>query len=321
MNKTVKTWLIVAAVLVVLGGILFTGAMFANNWDFDKFSTVTYTTNTYEVNGNFNSISIDVDTTGIEFVPTDNETCSIVCFEEESVKHSATVQNGTLVIDTADTRKWYEYIICLSFSQPKMTVYLPENEYDSLFIETNTGNITIPEDFSFKTLNIQGDTSDVNCFASVLQDIEIKLSTGDICLEAFAAGQLKLTTDTGQIQVSAADVSGDIRIETDTGKVNLTDTSCENLFAQSDTGYITMKNVIGAGSLTAQSDTGDVRFENSDAAEISVKTDTGDVTGTLLSDKIFITETSTGRIDVPKTTTGGRCEIQTSTGDIKIDVR
>lgn len=321
MNKTVKTWLIVAAVLVVLGGILFTGAMFANDWDFDKFSTVTYTTNTYEVNGSFNSISIDVDTTGIEFVPTDDETCSIVCFEEESVKHSATVQNGTLVIDTADTRKWYEYIICLSFSQPKMTVYLPENEYDSLFIETNTGNITIPEDFSFKTLNIQGDTSDVNCFASVLQDIEIKLSTGDICLEAFAAGQLKLTTDTGQIQVSAADVSGDIRIETDTGKVNLTDTSCENLFAQSDTGYITMKNVIGAESLIAQSDTGDVRFENSDAAEISVKTDTGDVTGTLLSDKIFITETSTGRIDVPKTTTGGSCEIQTSTGDIKIDVR
>ena len=43
-----------------------------------------------------------------------------------------------------------------------------------------------------------------------------------------------------------------------------------------------------------------MRFENSDAAQISIKTSTGDVTGTLLSEKVFITETSTGNISVPK---------------------
>lgn len=319
MSKAVKIWLIVAAVLVALGGILFTGAMFANGWDFNSLSTVTYTTNTYEVDGDFKNISIDVDTTEIEFVPADNGQCRIVCFEDEKVRHSASVQNGTLVIDTVDTRKWYEYI-CLSFSQPRMTVYLPQSEYDSLFIGTDTGDITIPKDFSFDTLKIDGDTSDVNCFAYASQGIEIELSTGDICLEAPAAGQLKLTTDTGRIQVNTADVGGNIRIETDTGKVNLADTSCKDLFAESDTGYITLKNVIGTGSFTIESDTGNVMFDNSDAAEISVKADTGDVTGTLLSDKVFLTETSTGKINVPKTTTGGKCEIKTSTGDIKIEV-
>ena len=64
-----------------------------------------------------------------------------------------------------------------------------------------------------------------------------------------------------------------------------------------------------------------MRFENSDAAQISVKTSTGDVTGTLLSEKVFITETSTGTIRVPKTITGGKCEITTSTGNIKIDIK
>jgi len=63
-----------------------------------------------------------------------------------------------------------------------------------------------------------------------------------------------------------------------------------------------------------------VEFTACDAGEIVIETDTGDVEGTLLSDKIFITETDTGRIDVPKTTTGGRCQITTDTGDIKIKI-
>ena len=57
--------------------------------------------------------------------------------------------------------------------------------------------------------------------------------------------------------------------------------------------------------------TGDVKFDACDASEISVKTDTGDVTGSLLTDKVFITNTDTGRVNVPQTATGGRCEIIT----------
>ena len=61
--------------------------------------------------------------------------------------------------------------------------------------------------------------------------------------------------------------------------------------------------------------------QQDEARTISIKTDTGDVTGTLLSEKEFITDSDTGNIDVPKTTTGGKCEITTDTGDIKIDIK
>lgn len=319
MSKAVKIWLTVAAALIALGVILFAVSMIANGWDFNKLGTVTYTTNIYEIDGDFKNISIDVETTKIEFVPAENGRCKIVCFEDEKVRHSASIQNGTLTIDTVDTRKWYEHF-SISFDQPKMTVYLPENEYDSLSIETDTGDIAIPKDFSFDTLKIDGDTSDVDCLASASQNIEIKLSTGDIRLKELATDQLKLTTDTGRIHINTADVGANIRIETDTGRVELTDTSCNELYAESDTGSITLKNVIGAGSFTIESDTGDITFDRSDAAEIFAQTDTGDIAGTLLSDKVFLTETSTGRISVPKTVTGGKCELKTSTGDIKIEV-
>ena len=84
MRRAVKIWLIIAA-------------MFVNGWDFNKLSTVTYTTNVYEVDDDFKSISIDVETTKIEFAPADDGQCKIVCFEDEKVRHSASVQNGTLV--------------------------------------------------------------------------------------------------------------------------------------------------------------------------------------------------------------------------------
>ena len=300
MSKTVKIWLMTAAALVALGVILFAGVMANYDWDFTKLSTVTYVTNTYEVSDEFDKISINVDTTEIEFVPTENETCRIVCFEAEQVKHSATVQNGTLIISTVDTRKWYDHI-CISLGSPKMTVYLPQNEYALLFIETDTGDINIPKDFAFDKIEIDGDTSEVDCFASVADLLEIELRTGDIHIDSITAEQVNLTTTTGEITVNDATTKNGIDIKTDTGT-------------------ITLKNVVAAGSLSVKSDTGDVRFEDSDAAQISIKTSTGDVTGTLLSEKVFITESSTGRISVPKTTAGGKCEITTDTGDIRIDI-
>jgi len=301
MSKTTKIWLIIATALVALGAMIFVGVMAQYDWDFTKLSTVTYVTNTYEVSDEFDKISINVDTTEIEFAPTENETCSIVSFEAEQVKHSATVQNGTLIISTVDTRKWYDHI-CISLGSPKMTVYLPQNEYASLIIETDTGDINIPKDFAFDKIEIDGDTSDVSCFAPVANVLDIELSTGDIIIDSITADQIKLTATTGEIAVNSVTAKNNIDIETDTGT-------------------ITLKNVVATGTISIKSDTGDVRFEGSDAIEISVKTDTGDVTGTLLSEKVFITETSTGRINVPKTTSGGKCEITTSTGDINISIK
>ena len=81
-----------------------------------------------------------------------------------------------------------------------------------------------------------------------------------------------------------------------------------------------MKDVIAANRFSIERSTGDVKFTRCDAAEIFVKTNTGNVTGSLLTDKVFLTDTDTGSVTVPKTATGGRCEIETDTGNIKIEI-
>ena len=58
-----------------------------------------------------------------------------------------------------------------------------------------------------------------------------------------------------------------------------------------------------------------------DAAELEISTDTGDVKGSLLTEKVFITRSDTGRIRVPETVTGGKCKITTDTGNIEIEIQ
>lgn len=301
MSKTIKKWLITAASLTALGFIILIGAMAALDFDFSKISTLTYETNTYEVNGDFDKISIDVNITDIVFAQSDDESCQVVCFEAEKVKHSVRCTNGTLTIGVTDNRKWYDYF-GISFASPKMTIYLPKSEYASLLIDTDTSDINIPKSFSFNELEIESDTGNVDCMANVSDSIKIE-------------------SDTGDIGISSVSSKCDIDIKTDTGSIKLTDVDCTNFSAESDTGNISLVNVIAEDGIYVESDTGNVKLKNSDASKLSIETDTGDVTGTLLSEKIFIAKSSTGRVKVPDTESGGKCEIRTATGNIKIDIQ
>ena len=319
MNKKTKAWLISASVLVALGLTVFAEVMAFCDWDFAKLGTVTYVTETYKADGGFDKISVGTETADIEFLPADDGNCTVVCSESENIKHSVSVKNGTLVIETADTRKWYEYI-CISFVKPKVSVYLPDSEYASLSVETDTGDIAVAREFSFESIGISGDTSDVDCRAFAVGTVEIKVATGSTVIEGSSAERISLTSTTGDIRVNSTDVGGDIGIKTNTGNVNLTDTRCGDILAETDTGNITLKNV-AAGGISVGSDTGNIGFEDSDAENILAKTGTGNVTGTLLSEKVFVTKTSVGKVSVPRTVSGGKCEITTSTGDIRIDIR
>ena len=262
-------------------------------------SSSEYETNIHEINEEVNSISIKTATTNIEFVPSDDGICKVVCYEKAKERHSIEVQNGTLTINLLNDKEWYDYI-GFNIDSPKITIYLPTAEYSSLVIEGSTGDIEISKDFVFKNIDVSLSTGDVKCYASAEETIKIVTNTGNIYMESISATSLDLMVSTGRVTVS--------------------DIACKNLISTGSTGDISLKNVISTEKISIERETGDVTLEASDAVEIFITTNTGDVKGSLLTDKVFITKTDTGRIDVPNSITGGRCEITTDTGDIKISI-
>lgn len=319
MKKATKIWLIMAASLVLVGGIAWGGAMTVLKWDLKRLSTVEYETNAYEITENFSSISMETDTADIKFVLSDDGTCTVECYEERKAKHSVTVEEDTLVVRTVNEKSWYDYI-GINLRSPRITVYLPRLDFTALDIHESTGSIDLPHVFNFGDIDICLSTGDVRMLASASGAIKIKTNTGNIRVEHASAGALDLSASTGGITVSNISCSSDVNIRVSTGKTKLHDIDCINLTSSGNTGDVSLNHVIAKEKLSIRRTTGDVRLDRSDAAEIIIETDTGDVVGSLLTDKVFITHTDTGSVDTPKTVTGGKCEITTDTGDIKIAV-
>ncbi len=312
-----KVWLIIAVALIFVGGAIFAGAMTMLDWNFNHLSTDEYDTNEHTIDEAFININIITDTADITFVPCEQSTSTVTCYEPQNMAHSVTVKDQTLVIEVIDNRKWYEHIGFYSQS-PKITVCIPQGEYHTLSIESDTGDVVIPTGYQFDSMNIAEDTGAVTNRASVSGKIKIQTSTGAIHVENVTAGTIDLSASTGKIIVSNTICEEDLTVNVSTGKSELTEVTCKNVLSDGDTGSISLKHVIAEESFSIKRDTGNVRFENSDAAEIFVETDTGDISGTLLSDKVFFAQSDTGKVNVPKSTSGGKCELSTDTGNIEI---
>jgi len=321
MKQATKIWLNAGAFLVLAGFLLFAGVMTLNHWNWSALGSSKMDTRTVEIGDPFQKISISTDTDDILFAPSGNGSCSIVFLEREKVTHNAAVTDGTLAISVADTRNWLDHLVIFSTESPAMTVYLPQNTYDTLTIRESTGDISIPNDFTFGSISIDASTGDVECLSSASDTIRIHLDTGDIRMENLSAKDLDLKVSTGRMDLRNIFCTGNVKADFTTGKSEFYGVFCQSFLSVGDTGDISLTDVIAEGEMRIERTTGDVEFARCDASSLTVKTDTGDVEGTLLTDKVFLTKSDTGKIDVPGTTEGGRCEITTDTGDIKISVR
>lgn len=320
MRKSTKIWLIVAASLTLVGIIMFGGVITAMGFNFRKLSAEKYETNTYEISDHFEHISIQADTENISLGLSDDGECRVVCYEESKLKHKVEVVDGILSIQLEDTRKWYDYISVFSVEYPRITVYLPESEYSSLSIDFDTSDVEIPAEVRFDKIEVSGSTGNVSCLASAQDSMTIKSTTGHISVHDVTVGSMSIRVSTGKVNVSNVVCEGDAALHVSTGKAILSNVTCENFRSDGRTGDLYLNRVIAARAFSIERSTGDVEMDRCDASEIFIKTDTGDVEGTLLSEKVFMVKTDTGDVEVPKTLTGGPCEITTDTGDIEIEL-
>lgn len=320
MKRSTIVCLIVAVSLMALGAMVFVVGMTMKGFSFSNtFTTARLETLSYDIEEKFDDIKIISNTADINFYASDNDSAKVVCYEDAKLKYDVSVTDGTLTITLSDERRWYDHITFFS-PDTNVDIYLPAGEYGALSINTNTSDIDIPEDFTFTSLDIDLTTGDVDCSASVKDTFKIKATTGNLKLSKISAASVDLKTTTGRIAVTDLTCEGDVSVKVSTGKTIFNNVACKNLISTGGTGDVKLKGVIATEKFDIKRSTGDVEFDRCDAAEITIVTDTGEVEGSLLTEKIFFVKTDTGDVDVPRTTTGGTCDITTDTGDIEIYV-
>lgn len=315
MKKSTKIWICTASLFVIFVLLVY-AVVTVCDWNFANLDTVVYDTVTYEVGEQFTSVSVDSHIADISFIPCDGDSVSVVCYKPQNTDYSVGVDGNNLFITEI-----YDYtnnFHIFNFKNPTISVYMPRKNYTSLVVLSKTGDTYISDDFYFESIDVTATTGSVKCKDCEFDKIKVELSTGDIILESVNAKAIELSVTTGGIEVDSIKCTGDLYINVQTGESKLSNVTCKNLISNGSTGDILLKDVIANDTFNIERSTGDVKFEACDANEITVKTSTGSVRGTLISEKIFTAKSNTGSVKVPQTTTGGKCEIKTSTGDIKI---
>lgn len=276
-----KFSIILSIVLFLVGAGLFLTAFISVDFDITMLSTGKKITQTHTFEEDFSNIRISVDTPDINFIISENETPRVDSQTMSTSKYSVYVKNDTLYITEKESFSWFD-LVRFNFGKSSITVYISKSVYNSIIIETDTG---------------------------------------DISLNDITAESISLESDTGNIKLANTKVNKNINLENNTGNTTLTSVECTVLSGESDTGNITFTDVIASGKINLESDTGNIKLNDCDGGSLEIESDTGNVTGVLLTEKTFVAKSDTGSVKVPKETTGGRCYIETDTGNIKFTVK
>ena len=249
-----------------------------------KLGNVKVTNKEFTSSESFDSISIKSEVSDVKIKRSEDNTFKVEYDEVSRMKTTVAIEDGVLKITEKDTRRWYDYIIRFNIgffnAQSKIVVYLPDEQY--------------------KKITVSADTASVKLYSVPVDgDIVLKTDTGSIDVFNLSCDNLSASTDTGSVELETIRCNGNVKLGTDTGSIKIKDT-------------------IAVGDLKATTDTGSVTLKDMDAANITVKTDTGSIKGTILTEKIIFAKADTGSVKVPESVTGGKCNLTTDTGSIKI---
>ena len=320
MKKIILVPIIIGSVVVVAGAVLL-GVGIAN-----ANKSLTRETKTYDNLEAFNNLNIKLSIADLEFYKAEDGKTKILADETSVDKYEIGVSNSTLNIRFIDNREWYQRAFTWYTESLKVKIYLPEENYGDLTIDTATGDTKLPSNFTFENLNYEASTGNLLLESKITNYAKIKSSTGNNTIKGISPNNLYIKDSTGNINLEDVTTSEDITTDVSTGKANMKNVTAKTLNIKASTGDVNLNNVVIQEDVNIKTSTGDVKFSDFDGAlvegkKISIKTDTGDVKGVFLTSKIFDVRADTGHPSYPQSTKGSLCEIETDTGKIVVTIK
>ncbi len=298
--KNTKKWALTALFLVLIGLVLVGSAFVKADFKLDNLSSQKIIESTYEPEGEFDEIVINILNADVIFDHAADGKTRIEIREVEKIPHFVQITDGTLQITARDTREWFDRIDFFS-TKTSVTIYLPENFYDSAFVMTLTGDISVPDGFTFN-------------------DLDVYTSTGKLSVNGVTCENMNINGTTGRIILTDVDVLNELAANMTTGDISMRSVKAQKMTASTTTGDVMMNNVLVQDLMSVKATTGDITFRETDAGEVYMKCTTGDINGSFLTEKRFTATATTGHVSVPNTQTGGLCTAKTTTGHIQITV-
>lgn len=303
MKPSKKIALIVAVGCILLGVLLVAVSRPQGGFPQLEMSTMTFETKTHTISESFQHINIQETEADVRILPAQDGQCKVVCYDSEKLVHTVSVADNTLTVKRTDSRQWHERIGIFwdDWDDVTVTLYLPEQAYASLVLQTVSGDVSVPAGFTFAEAKLLTTSGDVTFAGTVSEQLLVKSTSGEIKVGNLAGSTVQIITTSGDIDLS-----------------NLT---ADALTLKSTSGEIELSAVQVSGKAALETTSGDIEFDHTDAGSLRIQTVSGEVEGTLLSGKNFVTRTTSGDVRMPPSdSTAGTCEVTTTSGDIWLRV-
>ena len=338
MKKIKLIVILVAVICLVAGGALSCAALAMVGFDVHKLQSEEYEEVTFPVDEAFSAIEIEDSGCDVELIRSEDGTCKVVCDDSEKVYHTVQVTDGVLTVRQTDERRWYEHI-GLWFGTRRVRIYLPADRYDRLTASVGSGNVTVPAGFTFRTGTVEcgsgnivfdaaaEETFTLSCSSGnvlgnggTFGDLTVQSNSGNIVLSDIGTKGLSVGASSGNVRLNHVRVEGVLSMRAASGSLSMEQVRAASLSVEATSGDVRLSDVLISGHLAARVNSGNIRMTRCDAETLYLGAVSGNISGSLLSGKTFVTQTSSGSVRVPGSSVGGRCEIVTSSGNIRVTV-
>jgi len=304
--------------LIVVGSVaLGAGAVIVGYHAIKGRGNDTFISNRHELDGEIKNFDIDTATANVELAKATDGKGLVVCEEKEKIYHEVTLQDGLLKIKTIDKRRWYErWFFNFDFRPMKVTIYLPENDYENLNYVSSTGSLDIASDFTFTSIKAVASTGSININNKVSGDIEAEASTGGVSIKDATANNIKAEASTGSVAVKNSEVTGEMKLEASTGAVAVKEVKCASFYAKTSTGSFRATGIEATGDVYIEGSTGSSNTRTIKCQNLTVKHSVGSATIEDAQCENLTVKGSTGPVRLTNAVANNKMDIKTSTGDV-----
>ena len=323
-------------ILIVVGLVLMIYALFQTKFDVSALAAAECEMKTQTVSQPFDRISANTADLNVILSLAPDGVCVVEYPEGETVHVTVKTENGALVVSQDAFAKFPFNILPIVPRFPKVEIRLPEREYASLAAKTGNGDVSVPSDFCFQSVEIRTKSGNLSFSASAEQTrlwatsgnisvcggsvgaAEAESTSGNILFENVRAASLYSHSTSGKTLFSSVECGGALDASATSGTVELSGVTCGALSANTSSGRVRAENTVCASHLSAATTSGDIRLADCDAQTISVKSTSGDVDARILTPKRVRWKTASGSVSVPDDADGGQMNVTTTSGSIRV---
>ena len=236
MRRSKKIAILTACALIIVGFVLALSALIVMKFDLSRLNTLDYHTATYPIQESFSAIQVDVTDCDVQLLPSQDGTCRVECPESRTSHYAVEVKQGVLTVSQNDTGAWYNHV-GIYLGPVELTIYLPQDQYERLSVDSLSGTVSVPDNFSFDNLQVYTTSGSVYLAAQVTEEVCVDTVSGELELTGTQPQALRLQSTSGNVTLTDCDAKA-IHIETISGNVSAALTSSKTFSVQTVSGDV-----------------------------------------------------------------------------------